>query len=115
MSGAAAISNPIMPTSEVVSILMPEFLTPKQVAASLRVSRKVLADWRLQRQGPPFILRERGMVVYPAERFISYLRARCQKDYREGLGRRESRWSRAMLGQHSGQRGSEAMASLPRI
>lgn len=119
MSGAAMmpdsiIPNSTIPNSELVSVLAAEFLTPAQVAAALNVSRKVLADWRLQRQGPPFLLRARGVVVYPAERFISYLRGRHQKDCREGLHRRESRLSRTMLRQDSGQRGSAATASLPR-
>jgi len=72
--------------SEVISVLTAEFLTPAEVASLLKVSQWTLAEWRLKRQGPPFILRARGVVVYPAERFISYLRALPQKDRREGAG-----------------------------
>ncbi len=75
MTGAEVISNSVMPTSEVVSILTAEVLTPAEVAAVLEVSRKALADWRLKREGPPFYLRSRGKVVYPAESFKIFLRA----------------------------------------
>ena len=98
MSGAVVTEDSLIPNSEVTSILIEfltaEYLAPAQVAAALKVSRKMLADWRLQRQGPPFELKARGVVVYPAERFISYLRARPQKDCREGLARREAQLSR---------------------
>ena len=95
MSGAATISNPIIPTSAVLSILTAEFLKPAEIAGLLKVSRKTLAAWRLERQGPPFTLKARGVVVYPAESFKSYLRALPQRDCREGSGARETRWSRA--------------------
>lgn len=76
MSGAAVISNSMMPNSEMVSILTAEFLMPAQVASMLKVSRWTLADWRLKRQGPPFMLRGRGVVVYPRRLFEVYLRQR---------------------------------------
>jgi hypothetical protein len=95
MSGAAVMPNSIIPNSEMVRVLTAEYLTPAEVAGLLKVSRKALVDMRLKRQGPPFMLRARGVVVYPAENFIAYLRARPQKDSREGMGRREARWSRA--------------------
>jgi hypothetical protein len=75
MRGAAVTPNSVMPASEVVSILTAEVLTPAEVAAVPKVSRKMLADWRAKREGPPFFLRARGVVVYLAERFIGWLRA----------------------------------------
>lgn len=75
MSGTAVISNSMIPHSEIVSILTAEVLTPAEVAAVLKVSRKALADWRLKREGPPFYLRSRGKAVYPAESFKTFLRA----------------------------------------
>ena len=75
MSSAAVMPNSMMPNSEVVSILTADVLTPAEVAAVLKVSRKALADWRLKREGPPFFLRVRGIVAYPAESFKTYLRA----------------------------------------
>ncbi len=95
MTGAAVMPNSTMPTSEVVSILTAQFLTPAEVGAVLKVSRKVLADWRLKPQGPPFTLKAGGAVVYPAESFKNFLRARLQEDCRERIGPREVRWSRA--------------------
>jgi len=74
--------------SKVVSLLKAEFLTPTQVASLLKVSRWTLATWRLKQQGPPFMLMSRGVVVYPAERFKSYLRALPQKGCRERAGAR---------------------------
>jgi hypothetical protein len=97
MAGAAVISDSAMPSAEVVHVLTAEFLSPGEVAALLGTTRKALADWRLKRQGPPFMLRAQGVVVYPAESFKSYLRARLQKDSREGVERREARWSRAAV------------------
>ncbi len=90
MSGAA-----VMPTSDVLSILTAKFLKPCEVAAVLKLSRKALADMRLERAGPPFTLKARGVVVYPAESFIQFLRARSQKECRGTIGAREARWSRA--------------------
>ncbi len=69
------MAGSVMPTSEVVSILTAEVLTPAEVAAVLKVSRKALADWRLKREGPPFYLQARGKVIYPAQSFKTYLRA----------------------------------------
>ena len=54
-------------TSNVVSILTAESLKPAEVAAMLKCSRKALANMRLERQGPPFELKARGVVVYPVE------------------------------------------------
>ncbi len=64
-----------IPNSEIISILTAEFLTPAEVAVLLKVSRKALADRRLERQPPLFVLRSRGVVAYPAESFKNYLRA----------------------------------------
>ncbi len=75
MTGAPVISNSMMPNSEVLSILTAESLKPAEVAAVLKVSRKALAAWRLKQEGPPFFLRARGIVVYPTESFIKWLRA----------------------------------------
>jgi hypothetical protein len=75
-------------TSKLISLLTAEFLTPADVAALLKVSRWTLADWRLKGQGPPFLLKARGVVVYSAESFIKYLRAQPQKDCRERTGAR---------------------------
>jgi len=75
-------------TSKVVFLLTAEYLSPAEVAGLLKVSRKALADWRLKRQGPPFLLKARGVVVYPAEGFRRYLRALPQKDCRERIGAR---------------------------
>jgi len=91
MMGAAAQiaqGQPVgmLPSSKVLALLTSENLAPGEVATLLGVSRWTLAEWRLKWQGPPFILRARGVVVYPAERFISYLRALPQKDRREGTG-----------------------------
>ncbi len=82
-------------TSNVVSILTAESLKPAEVAAMLKCSRKALANMRLERQGPPFELKARGVVVYPVESSIRYLRARPHTDCRERIGPREVRWSRA--------------------
>jgi len=75
-------------TSKVVSLLTAEFLTPAEVASVLKVSRWTLATMRLKRQGPPFMLRARGVVVYPADSFRRYLRELPQKDCRERTGAR---------------------------
>lgn len=88
MSGAAAMVDSGIPHSEVVSILRAEYLKPAEVAAVLKVSRKTLADWRLEGRGPSFMLQPRGIVVYPAENFRRFLRALPQKDSREGVSRR---------------------------
>jgi hypothetical protein len=88
MNGAAVMPNAIIPDSEIVRMLTAEFLTPAEVAASLKVSRKSLADMRLKRQGPPFELKARRVVVYPAESFRRYLRTLPQKDGRERAGAR---------------------------
>ena len=70
-------------------MLTAEFLTPAEVAALLKVPRKAVADMRLKRQGPPFILQKRGIVVYPAESIRWWLRA--QENGGEGREARESR------------------------
>jgi hypothetical protein len=77
--------------SKIVSLLAAEFLTPAQVAGLLKTSRRELADWRLERRGPPFMLRRRGVVVYPSDAFARYLRTRAQRNCREGTGPREVR------------------------
>ena len=87
--------NSIMPNSEVVSVLTAEFLTTGQVAGLLGCTKKALADMRLKRQGPPFILQKRGVVGYPVESFKRYLRARKESQPRHGA--RELRWSRASM------------------
>jgi hypothetical protein len=98
MSGAAVRADSMIPNFEVVSILTAEYLTPAEVAAVLKVSRKALADMRLKQSGPPFILRARGVVAYPAESFRRWLRAQVQSDCREKVGPREARWSRRVTG-----------------
>lgn len=97
--------------SEVVSVLTAEFLTPAEVAPLLKVSRWMLADWRLKRQGPPFMLMRSGVVVYPIDALRRYLRARPQKDCREGLGWREAQWSRPAVGQELERRRNHGEAS----
>jgi hypothetical protein len=91
MSGAAVVPNSAIPNREMIHILTAEFLTPAQVAALLRMSRKELAEWRRKRQGPLFRLGRRGVVIYPAEGLKNFLRARAQE------GSREVRWSRAAV------------------
>jgi len=81
--------------SKVVSLLTAEFLTPAEVAALLKTSPWMLADWRRKQQGPPFMLRRRGAVIYPVESFVRWLRAQSQRNCREALGAREARRSRA--------------------
>jgi hypothetical protein len=83
MTGAATIADSMIPNSEVAHVLTAEFLTPAEVASVLKVSRKTLADWRLKRSGPVFLMRRRGVVVYPTDSFRRYLRALRQKDCRE--------------------------------
>jgi hypothetical protein len=98
------MSHPVAIPDSAISLLTAEFLTPAQAASLLKVSRWELASMRLKRQGPPFLLRRRGVVVYPAESFISFLRARPQKDRRGGFDRRELRWSRTALAANSERR-----------
>lgn len=74
MSGAAAIADSMIPNSEVVSVLTADYLSTSQVASLLGVSRWTLADMRLKRQGPPFVRRKRGVVVYARGAFEAYLR-----------------------------------------
>lgn len=76
MTGAAAIADSAISNAEVLHALTAEYLRPAEVASLLRVSRKELAVWRLKRRGPPFFLKARGVVVYEAESFRRYLRAR---------------------------------------
>jgi len=89
--GAAIIPDSIIPNYEVVSLLTAESLTPAEVATLLGVSRKTLADWRLERLGPSFMLKPRGVMVYPVESLKRYLRALPQKDCRQRTGA----WRRA--------------------
>jgi len=110
MNSAAVRADSMIPNAEVVSILTAEYLTPAEVAAVLKVSRKALADMRLKRQGPPFILRARGVVVYPAESFRLYLRAQSRKVGCEGFGPREARWSQRVAGIVPPQRDVRPMA-----
>ncbi len=74
MNGAAVMPNPLILDSEIVRMLTADYLTPAQVAAALKTSRKALADMRLKRQGPPFMRRKRGVIVYPRGAFEVYLR-----------------------------------------
>lgn len=99
MNGAEVKSNSMMPSLELVSILTAEFLSPAQVAAALKVSRKTLADWRLKREGPPFTLAAHGVVLYPVERFVIFLRAQSQEECRKQRVAGEMRWSPAVMGQ----------------
>jgi hypothetical protein len=62
--------------SEIVSILTADSLSTSQVAAFLDVSRWTLADMRLKREGPPFMRKKRGVIVYPRSAFEAYLRQR---------------------------------------
>jgi hypothetical protein len=78
-----------MPNSDALSVLTAEFLTTGQVAGLLGCTKKALADMRLGRVGPPFMLQARGVVVYPAESFRRWLRALPPKG--AGCGARESR------------------------
>ncbi|MGA3325970.1 MAG: hypothetical protein ABSF45_15975 [Terriglobia bacterium] len=78
----------LVANSEAVHILTAEFLTPAQVAALLKTSRKELADMRVKRAGPPFELKARGVVVYPADGLRRYLRALPQS---AGFGARSAR------------------------
>ncbi len=94
MSGAAAKSGPTVPSLELVHLLTAEFLSPAEVAGLLNVSRKALADMRLKRQGPTFILQRGGVVVYPVESIKQCLRARKENQPRHGV--REMRWSRTV-------------------
>jgi hypothetical protein len=92
MNGAAVMPNSIIPNPESIHLLIAEFLLPAEIAGILGVSRKMLAEWRLKRQGPPFMLRARGVVVYPAESFRRYLLAHSQKEFTA----REPLWNRAV-------------------
>ncbi len=74
MSGATVIPYSIMPQSEIISVLTADYLSTSQVASLLGVSRWTLADMRLKRQGPPFVRRKRGVIVYPRGAFEAYLR-----------------------------------------
>jgi hypothetical protein len=75
MTGAAVVMpDSLLASSEAVNILTAEFLTPAQVAALLKVSRKELADMRVKAVGPPFELRARGVVVYQADSFRRWLK-----------------------------------------
>jgi hypothetical protein len=62
--------------ADLMSILSTEHLPIHTVAAMLNVPRVVLAKWRLQRIGPPFVQLKRGVIVYPREGFERYLRSR---------------------------------------
>ncbi len=88
MNGAGVIPN-----SEMVRMMTARFLKPSEVSVLLGVSRKALADMRLERQGPQAILQRRGVVVYPVDSLKEYLRARKESQPRHGA--REVRWSRA--------------------
>ena len=74
--------------SKVIALLTAEFLTPAEVSGLLGISRKELAEWRLKGQGPPFMLRRRGVVVYLPDDFKRYLRAHRRKG-EDGHGPRE--------------------------
>lgn len=79
MSNTAVMPNPTIPTSEIVSVLTADLLTTGQVAGLLDVTKKALADWRVKRSGPPFVmLRPGGIVRYPREELQRFLRARLQ-------------------------------------
>jgi hypothetical protein len=84
MSGAAVMPNPIIPNSailnsEMVSVLTADLLTTGQVAGLLGCTKKALADWRVKRSGPPFVmLRPGGIIRYPREALQRFLRARLQ-------------------------------------
>ena len=54
----------------------PEYLTPAEVSRRLggRISTKTLANWRSQRNGPPY-RRLGGRVLYPLDEFEAWNRA----------------------------------------
>jgi hypothetical protein len=97
MSGAAVRADSMIPDSKLVSILTAEYLRPAEVAAVLKVSRKALADMRLTRSGPMFVLQARGVVAYPAEPFRAWLRRRAQTHGHQVPGPHEARWSRKVV------------------
>jgi predicted DNA-binding transcriptional regulator AlpA len=99
MNGAAVMRNSsgAGPEAGLYSLLASEYLDTAQVAAVLAVSKLTLARWRVQREGPPFLLLKGGTVRYPKAAFEAYLRSQLQrqKDSQPRHGGREVRWSRA--------------------
>jgi predicted DNA-binding transcriptional regulator AlpA len=84
---------PEIPNPEAVSLLTAEFLTPTQVAALLGVTRWTLNYWRMQRQGPDFVMLTRGTIRYPRQALQSYLQRRIHKE-----GERVAVWGRRLAG-----------------
>lgn len=70
--------NSIMPNAEVISFLTSETLTTGQVAGLLGVTKKALADLRVKRNGPPYVMLRRGIVRYPRQGLETFLRTRLQ-------------------------------------
>jgi hypothetical protein len=87
MSGAAIMQNSSGPGPEaglyeafkVASLLASEYLTTQQVADVLAVTKHTLADWRAQRQGPPFVTLKGGVIRYPRAGFEVYLRSQLER------------------------------------
>ena len=51
------------------------FLTPQQVAHTLQVDTKTLANWRYLHRGPAYI-KDGGIVRYPREALDAYIHER---------------------------------------
>lgn len=94
-----------IPNSEAVSLLTEEFLTTTQVAALLDVTRWTLNYWRMQRQGPPFVMLTRGTIRYPRQGLESYLRRHVHT-----AAKRVAVWSRPLAGSEKAQPADRARA-----
>lgn len=58
---------------------MPDFLTERDVAAKLNVSRFTLRTWRARGEGPPAITLASRTVRYPRELLERWLASRTPK------------------------------------
>ncbi len=64
-------------TTQMDSLALREYLTLEQVAALLQVSKKTLSRWAKKDASLP-VLRIKGTVRFPREKFLRWLRSREQ-------------------------------------
>ena len=52
------------------------YLKTKDVAGLLKISEQTLMKWRLKKEGPPYVRLDSGMIRYPKQGVIDYLKGR---------------------------------------
>ena len=63
-------------------------LTPKEVAATLRVSERRLGRWRIEGGGPVFVRLGHRSVAYSEASLLEFVNSRTRQSTSEQMGRK---------------------------